>query len=187
MASTTAYGARAHFAVLPSVSRRAWQAARRGRLRCRPSSPAVRNLSASGPASGFRQRTIAPAQRGVVGRRHVEHLVDDSGRLRVVRGDGFAVGAHRQRDVRAAEPRQPLRAARAGNDAEQHLGLADLASLCRDAEVARHRDLESAAERVAVNGGDERLGRVLDPLQQACVLADRANESVPRSSMARKP
>ncbi len=62
----------------------------------------------------------------------------------------------------AAQPRQPLRAAGAGNDAEQHFRLADLGARHRDAVVAGHRELETAAERVAVNGRDQRLGRILE-------------------------
>src|SRR6185295_15836749 len=46
-----------------------------------------------------------------------------------------------------------------------------------DAEVARLRDLEPAAERVAVNRGDERLGGVLDALE-LCVRAGRTRHRV---------
>ena len=54
-------------------------------------------------------------------------------------------------------------------------GWPTFASFVGDAEVARHRDLEAAAERVAVNRGDERLGRILEPLQQR-VRAGRSFE-----------
>src|SRR5436190_1103056 len=57
-------------------------------------------------------------------------------------------------------------AARAGDDSQQHFGLPD-ARICRcNPEVTRLSDFEAAAERVAVNRGDQRLGRVLDSLQQ---------------------
>ena len=59
-----------------------------------------------------------------------------------------------------------MRAACAWNDAQKHFGLADPGIASGHAEVARLCDLEAASERVAVNGGDERLVRVLDPFQQ---------------------
>ena len=46
-----------------------------------------------------------------------------------------------------------------------HLGLTDLRGGDSDAVVARHGELEAAAERVAVNGGDERLARVFELFQ----------------------
>ena len=95
-----------------------------------------------------------------------DDVIDDAGGERLRRGDRLAVGAHLERHLRAGETRQPLRAAGAGNDAEHHFGLADPGVLGRDAEVAGLRDLEAAAERVAVNRGDERLGGVLDALEQ---------------------
>ena len=95
-----------------------------------------------------------------------DDLVDEPGRFRVRRGDRLPVGAQPQREFHAGEPGQPLRAAGARNDAEQHLGLADAYVCGGDAEMTRHRDLVAAAERVAVDGGDDRLGRVLDTAQQ---------------------
>ena len=53
---------------------------------------------------------------------------------------------------------QPLRAAAAGDDAEQDLGLAEHGPLGRDAEVARQRQLAPAAEGVAADGGDHEPG-----------------------------
>ena len=50
---------------------------------------------------------------------------------------------------RADESGQPLRAARARDDAEQDLGLPDARVVGGDAQIARHRELEAAAERVA--------------------------------------
>ena len=50
-----------------------------------------------------------------------------------------------------------------GQHAERDLGQADLAGvLARDAQVAGHRDLEAAADGVAVQRGDDELGRVLE-------------------------
>ena len=58
------------------------------------------------------------------------------------------------RPRRADQARQALRAARAGNDAEQDLGLADARRLRRDAQVAREREL--AARRRARSRGSRR-------------------------------
>ena len=55
---------------------------------------------------------------------------------------------------RADEPRQPLRTTCARDDAEEDLGLPDPRRVGGDAQVARHRQLEPAAERDAVDGGD---------------------------------
>ena len=67
----------------------------------------------------------------------------------------------------ADEARQPLRAAGAGQHAERDLGQADLAAvLPRDAEVGGHRDLEAAADGVAVQRRDDELRRLLEPVQR---------------------
>ena len=51
---------------------------------------------------------------------------------------------------------QPLGAAAAGEDPEQDLREADPRGVAGDAQVARERDLEPAAERVATDRGDHR-------------------------------
>src|SRR5208282_4298335 len=57
------------------------------------------------------------------------------------------------------EPREPLGAAGAGEDAERDLGETDLAGVLRHhAEVGGERDLEPPADAVAVDGGDDDLG-----------------------------
>ena len=54
-----------------------------------------------------------------------------------------------------------------GQHAEGDLGQADLAGvLARDADVGGHRDLQPAADRVAVQGRDHELGRVLEAQQR---------------------
>ncbi|MHC2517033.1 hypothetical protein ACVMHW_002915 [Bradyrhizobium diazoefficiens] len=58
--------------------------------------------------------------------------------------------------------RQALGAAGARQQAELHLGQAELGLLHRNAEMTGQRDLEAAAERGAVNCGNDRLRRVLD-------------------------
>jgi len=70
-------------------------------------------------------------------------VIDDARRQRLGGRNRFCrrctcPGAHR----RAAQPWQPLSAAGARDDTEEHFGLADSRVLRRDAEVARLRDLE---------------------------------------------
>jgi hypothetical protein len=77
-------------------------------------------------------------------------------------GDEPPLRAQLQRGLDAGEPRQPLGPAGARNDPERHFRLTDPRVLHGDAVVACHRDLEAAAERVAVNRGDERFADVLD-------------------------
>ena len=48
--------------------------------------------------------------------------------------------------------------------AEHHLGKAEPRVVDRDAVVAGERDLEPAAEAVAVNDGDRRHGQVVEPV-----------------------
>jgi enoyl-CoA hydratase/carnithine racemase len=58
-------------------------------------------------------------------------------------------------DRAAHQPRQPLRAARAGDDAEPDLGLAELRGLRGEDQVAHHRPFAPAAQREAVDRGDD--------------------------------
>ena len=51
-----------------------------------------------------------------------------------------------------------MRAARAGDDAELNLGLAELCRVRRHAHVARQRQFAPAAQGVAGNGGDSHAG-----------------------------
>ena len=72
--------------------------------------------------------------------------------------DGLAERAHLDRLGDARQPRQPLRAGRAGNDAELHFRLSDLRRGDRDAIVPGHGDFEAAAERRAVDRQTTGLG-----------------------------
>ena len=75
------------------------------------------------------------------------------------------------------EPRQPLRAAGAGNDAEQHFGLADLRVLRGDAVVAGHAR-PRGRRRARCRGSPRRAAwrRPRCRLSSACVPADRASD-----------
>ena len=57
---------------------------------------------------------------------------------------------------RADEPRRALRAAAAGEDAELDLGEAEAGGVGGDAQVARQRELQPAAEREPVDRRDHR-------------------------------
>ena len=57
----------------------------------------------------------------------------------------------------AHRARQPLRAARAGDDAQLDLGLAEFCVVGCNDEIAHHRQLAAAAEREAAHGCDHRF------------------------------
>ena len=98
----------------------------------------------------------------------------------VVRGPGVdrvAGEVEQQRAPEPDEPRQALRAAAAGDEAELDLRLPELRVLRRDADVAAHRELEAAAEAEPVDRRDERRARrvhpraeLLDPARRAALL-----------------
>ena len=48
--------------------------------------------------------------------------------------------------------------------AEHHLGKAEARVLDRDPKVAGKRNLEPAAQAIAVNDGDRRHGQVIEPV-----------------------
>ena len=101
--------------------------------------------------------------------------VDDASGVRGRGGHRLSVGADGQRHWHAAQARQALCAARSGNDADVDLGLTNLRIRGRDADVAGYRQLEPAAERRAVDGGDDGFGGVFD-LAQARVHSARSFE-----------
>ena len=70
---------------------------------------------------------------------------------------GVALEHELERGFRADQARQALRAAGAGQQAELDLGQAELRLWRRDAIVARQRELEAAAQRVAVDRRDVRF------------------------------
>jgi hypothetical protein len=80
-------------------------------------------------------------------------------------GDRLAAGAHLERERRAAQTWQPLGAAGAGNDPKADLGLADVGAGGSYAVVTRHGEFEAASEGMTVNGGDEWLLAVFQPVQ----------------------
>ena len=67
--------------------------------------------------------------------------------------------AHLHRLGLADRAGEPLRSAHAGADAELDLGLAELGGVGGEDEVAHHRHLAAAAERIAGDRRDDRLAR----------------------------
>ena len=92
----------------------------------------------------------------------VDDELDEPPRLRGLGRDALARHDQPARATRRDQPRRALRAAAAGKQPEVHLGKAELRIARRDPEVARERDLEPAAEAVAVDRGDDRHRRALD-------------------------
>ena len=114
-----------------------------------------------GDAARERDRRLA------ADRRSGDELVDDAELLRLFGRDMTARDDHLHRRLRADQPRQPLRPAAARQDADQHLGQADLGARHRDAVMAGERDLEPAAQRIAVDRRDDRLGARIEDLVRA--------------------
>jgi hypothetical protein len=72
----------------------------------------------------------------------------------------------------ADQTRKALRAAGPRDHAQEDLGLAQLGVLGGDAEVARHRQLTPAAERVAVDRRDGHLRQPLEPREDVLEVPD---------------
>ena len=83
--------------------------------------------------------------------------VDDAVLLQLLDRRRVAGEDELERPFRPDEPRQALRAAGAGQEPELDLGQADAGARRRDAVMAAERELEAAAERRAVQRGDDRL------------------------------
>ena len=96
-------------------------------------------------------------------RRH--DAVDEPDALGLARADRRAGQNQLHRPALPDEARQPLRAGVAGKDAEVDFGLAEPGGVGREPQRARHRELAAAAERVAVDRGDDRLAQVLDEIE----------------------
>ena len=154
----------------------------RGRRRCPPCASALAKTAREAPPSrprcprrgrrcaetclicSTRERRLLgeparPGQRGVEQFVVLDHAVDEPELERLLGDDRIADEVHLERLVRADQPRQPLRAAEAGDDPELDLRLAEQRRARRDAHVAGHRELAAAAEGEAVDGGDRRDAR----------------------------
>ena len=91
-----------------------------------------------------------------------EDGIDETRGMRLGRTDRRTGNDHLERLHRADKTRQPHRAAAARQQAELHLGKAELGAGIGDAEMAAERQFQPAAERRAVDGGDRRLGDGLE-------------------------
>ena len=108
--------------------------------------------------SGFvsatrRAKAIAASLSSPFGRQ----LVDDAEPVRLLGRDVAAGDDHVERRLRPDQPRQALRAAGAGQDADLHLGQPDPGARHGDPVMAGERGFEPAAQRIAVDRGDDRL------------------------------
>ena len=82
--------------------------------------------------------------------------------MAVLGSDGIAGKDDLQRPAFADKAGQALRAAIAWDDAKLDFGLAEFGVGGGNADVARHGELEPAAEGIAVDGGDDGFGQVFD-------------------------
>ena len=103
----------------------------------------------------------------------VDDAIDQTGGVRITGLERLSGHAHVERFPDADEARQPLRALGARNDPEVDLRLPDQGIRHGDPEVSGHGDLETAAERGAMNRHDHRLGAVFDPRQERVHVARR--------------
>ncbi|MGY4600891.1 hypothetical protein ACVWXL_008637 [Bradyrhizobium sp. GM22.5] len=107
------------------------------------------------------QRTLFSQQLSyegfATGGRTLDDLLDQTVLQRFRRSDRITADDHLDRELRSNRARQALGAAGARQQAELHLGEAELGFLHRDAEMTGERDLEATAERGAVDRGHDRL------------------------------
>ena len=94
--------------------------------------------------------------------------------MRLLGEDRVAGQVHLERLGLAHQPRQPLRAAEAGDDPEVDLRLAERRRLGREPEVARHRQLTAAAEGDAVDRRDRGRARRLHLAQHRVAAVQQA-------------
>ena len=107
-----------------------------------------------------------------------DDLVDEAKVARLV--GGHVVGGEREpRDAAAPEHVDPAGDGGGGEEAVVHLAQAEARAVGGDDQVARERQLEPEAERVAVDGRDHDLRQRLDRLERLVAAADEP-ERVPR-------
>ena len=113
----------------------------------------------------------ALAQIGAFG----QHLIQNAERLCFRCRNVPAGDDHFERGLHAGQPRQTLRAAAAGQNADQHFRQSDFRGRNGDAVMAAHRVFQPAAERVTMDRGDDRFRRtihdVIGPLADRHALA----------------
>ena len=168
----------------------------RGRSRCRSRPRGRSGASPRGPRAGRARRS---PRRSLVARA----TAWPAGTTSCTSPIRSASAAVRTRPVRISsralagpdDPRQPLRPAGARRDREAHLGQAELRALRGDPDVAAQRELQAAAQRVALDRGDRRHRQAGQPgrdarlqLVRARVRRGRAGPRTrPRGSRRRTP
>ncbi len=90
------------------------------------------------------------------------HVVHQAGLVRLRGADRFAGEDHRHGLIHADQPRQPLRAAGARDDAELDLRQPETRARRGDAEMAGERQFQPTPERGPVQGRNDRLADGLD-------------------------
>jgi hypothetical protein len=126
-----------------------------------------------------RGQLLAGGERPGALHRHVDqdrlghHLVHQAELPGLRRADGLAGQNEIERRLGADEPRQPLRATRAGEEPELHLGEPELGtgSVRRDAPAAGQRPLQSTPEAGAMDGRDDGLGKEGQSIESVLPLA----------------
>src|SRR5207247_1711739 len=92
-------------------------------------------------------------------------LVDEPDAIRFLGVDHFTREDQLQSHAFADQSRQTLRAAVSRRDAQLHFGLSKLRVLTGNSDVARHRQLATAAQREAIDRGDDWFAARLDAPQ----------------------
>ena len=119
------------------------------------------------------RREIARELHGAADEVAFDFFADQAISQRLLAADRLARTDHLRGALDADEARQTLRATCAGDDAEVRFGLAgeDAEALLRDARFARHRELDAAAKREAVERGDGRLLHCADDVDATLAAA----------------
>ena len=132
---------------------------------------AARRLELPGSIAHFLERRLLSRQtsgesdRGFSELAFLGEFVDDPPFLRFARAERRSGENDVERLLDADQPRQALCAAGAGDEAELDLGQSAFRRGDGDAVMRGQRHLESAAERGSMQRRDDRLRRVLDPIE----------------------
>ena len=98
------------------------------------------------------------------------NMIHQTNALRLLGGNHFPRQAKLMRHTFAAETRQPLRTAIAGQNSQFHFGLAQLGGLTGDANRAGKRQFTAAAQRKSVNHTNGRFSHRLQQMENALAV-----------------
>src|SRR5438132_9694168 len=122
--------------------------------------------------------------------RVLDHAVHEADAERLL---GVDAGRGEDELLRPGRPHQawqPRGAAQVGQEPVAELERTELRRARRDAEVARERELEPGAERVAAQRGDAREGGIHEPAERLLALADHRDQAIracPGLHLRRRP